>query len=310
MAPDARARSWRALQAFQTLGKRGAQRFQQALVTPCIRRDTAAQGIEFGQLHRQAAAQGLRQARPGRWFVEHAAGPRLLQALAHLGDVPGAGLGLATRAEDAGVTKPVGGFEIVVGLVENEEGLITHPRQARLQALVEIAQSLPEGSKVGLIALGIGRVERSQIAGHLLGDDQCIGRQQPQMGIEAAGAMIVVMLAVVVVVQQLEAHVLQPFLMGRFVSVHPLGVIVAIAMGVIVAGIPGALIAVPLAASLNAVVQHLADYTEVGEGADEAAAEDPAPPEPDGPSAEDVADIHDEGGTTPVRTDRGDADRA
>ena len=56
------------------------------------------------------------------------------------------------------------------------------------------------------------------------------------------------MLAGVVVVQQIEAHVLQPFLMGRFVSVHPLGVIVAIALGVIVAGIPGALIAVPCAA--------------------------------------------------------------
>ncbi len=62
---------------------------------------------------------------------------------------------------------------------------------------------------------------------------------------------------------------LQPFLMGRFVSVHPLGVIIAIALGVIVAGIPGALIAVPLAASLNAVVQHLANYTEVGEDAEE-----------------------------------------
>ena len=58
-----------------------------------------------------------------------------------------------------------------------------------------------------------------------------------------------IMFGVVVGVQQLEAHVLQPFLMGRFVSVHPLGVIVAIALGVIVAGIPGALIAVPLAAS-------------------------------------------------------------
>src|SRR3954449_425936 len=74
-----------------------------------------------------------------------------------------------------------------------------------------------------------------------------------------------IMLGVVVLVQQIEAHILQPFLMGRFVSVHPLGVIIAIALGVIVAGIPGALIAVPLAASLNAVVQHLADYTEVGE---------------------------------------------
>jgi predicted PurR-regulated permease PerM len=66
------------------------------------------------------------------------------------------------------------------------------------------------------------------------------------------------MLGGVVLVQQIEAHVLQPFLMGRFVSVHPLGVILAIAMGAIVAGIVGALVAVPLAAALNAVVQHLA----------------------------------------------------
>jgi predicted PurR-regulated permease PerM len=80
-----------------------------------------------------------------------------------------------------------------------------------------------------------------------------------------------IMFGVVVGVQQLEAHVLQPFLMGRFVSVHPLGVIVAIALGVIVAGIPGALIAVPLAASLNAVVQHLANYTDVGDDAEDAA---------------------------------------
>ncbi|MCX6397935.1 MAG: AI-2E family transporter [Propionibacteriales bacterium] len=85
-----------------------------------------------------------------------------------------------------------------------------------------------------------------------------------------------IMLAGVVLVQQIEAHVLQPFLMGRFVSVHPLGVILAIAVGVIVAGIGGALIAVPLAAALNAVAQHLASFTDVGEPADEAASTDPA----------------------------------
>jgi predicted PurR-regulated permease PerM len=92
------------------------------------------------------------------------------------------------------------------------------------------------------------------------------------------------MLAGVVVVQQIEAHVLQPFLMGRFVSVHPLGVIVAIALGVIVAGIPGALIAVPCAAVLNAVVQHLAEETDVGDSAREAAEDDPAPPPAPEPS--------------------------
>jgi putative heme transporter len=73
------------------------------------------------------------------------------------------------------------------------------------------------------------------------------------------------MLAGVIAVQQLEGHVLQPFLMGRFVSLHPLGVIVAIGCGVLVAGIAGALVAVPLAAAGNAVVQHLSSDTDIGE---------------------------------------------
>lgn len=96
-----------------------------------------------------------------------------------------------------------------------------------------------------------------------------------------------IMLAVVVGVQQLEAHVLQPFLMGRFVAIHPLGIIVAIAMGILVAGIAGALIAVPLAASLNAVVQHLAAATAIGEDPVAAARADPEEPEPEpGPELE------------------------
>lgn len=96
------------------------------------------------------------------------------------------------------------------------------------------------------------------------------------------------MLIGVIVVQQVEGHILQPFLMGRFVSVHPLGVIVAIAAGVLLAGVAGALIAVPLVASLNAVVQHLAGHTLVGEAADDAAARN------DEPTLEDPVDAHDE----------------
>jgi len=73
------------------------------------------------------------------------------------------------------------------------------------------------------------------------------------------------MLGAVVLVQQIESHVLQPFLMGRFVAIHPLGIIVAIAAGILIAGIAGALVAVPFAAAANAVIQHLAADTEVGE---------------------------------------------
>ncbi len=71
-----------------------------------------------------------------------------------------------------------------------------------------------------------------------------------------------IMFGAVVLVQQIESHLLQPFLMGRFVSLHPLAVILTIAIGVLVAGIVGALLAVPLAACANAVVQHLATRAE------------------------------------------------
>ncbi|KGN42019.1 hypothetical protein N801_03100 [Knoellia aerolata DSM 18566] len=78
-----------------------------------------------------------------------------------------------------------------------------------------------------------------------------------------------IMLGGVIAVQQVESHVLQPFLLGRAVRVHPLGVILGIAAGVVVAGIIGALIAVPLVAVLNAVGHHLLDGDEVPDEADD-----------------------------------------
>lgn len=69
--------------------------------------------------------------------------------------------------------------------------------------------------------------------------------------------MALVMLAVVLGVQQLESHVLQPFLLGRAVRLHPLAVVLAIAVGVLMAGIVGALVAVPVIAVGNAVGRYL-----------------------------------------------------
>ena len=50
-----------------------------------------------------------------------------------------------------------------------------------------------------------------------------------------------IMLLIVLGVQQLEGHVLQPLLIGNAVKVHPLAVVLAVATGGFVAGIPGAL---------------------------------------------------------------------
>ena len=114
-----------------------------------------------------------------------------------------------------------------------------------------------------------------------------LGAFVPLIGATVAGAVAVlvalvdqgpltalIMLGVVVGVQQVEAHLLQPFLMGRWVSVHPLAVIVAIAGGVLVGGVAGALVAVPLAATVNAVGLHLATNSEVGDDPVEQLAED------------------------------------
>lgn len=65
------------------------------------------------------------------------------------------------------------------------------------------------------------------------------------------------MLIVVLGVQQLEGHVLQPLMMGAAVKVHPLAVVLVVAGGAMIAGIPGALFAVPLAAFVNVVAVYL-----------------------------------------------------
>ncbi|MDT5006307.1 MAG: putative heme transporter [Mycobacterium sp.] len=65
-------------------------------------------------------------------------------------------------------------------------------------------------------------------------------------------------LGLIIAIQQLEGHVLQPLVMGRAVSIHPLAVVLAIAAGAVLAGIVGALLAVPTVAFLNSAIRVLA----------------------------------------------------
>jgi putative heme transporter len=66
-----------------------------------------------------------------------------------------------------------------------------------------------------------------------------------------------IVLAIIVGIMQLEGHILQPLLLGRAVKLHPLAVILAIAAGLLTAGIAGALLAVPLLAVLNSGIRSL-----------------------------------------------------
>ncbi|WP_326720902.1 AI-2E family transporter [Streptomyces sp. NBC_00243] len=71
----------------------------------------------------------------------------------------------------------------------------------------------------------------------------------------------VMVLVVVLAVQQIEGHILQPFILGRAVRVHPLAVVLSVAAGGMVAGIGGAVVAVPLVAVTNTVVGYLRSYS-------------------------------------------------
>jgi putative heme transporter len=67
----------------------------------------------------------------------------------------------------------------------------------------------------------------------------------------------IVVAAVLVADNQIEAHVLQPFVVGRYVHIHPLGIVLALTTGTILLGIYGAVIAVPLTACINTAVRSL-----------------------------------------------------
>jgi predicted PurR-regulated permease PerM len=109
-----------------------------------------------------------------------------------------------------------------------------------------------------------------------------------------------IVLVGIVAIQQLEGHVFQPFVLGRMVRVHPLAVVIAVALGAYAAGIIGAVVAVPLVAVANTVASYLVNSgsrpartragaaTGDGELASSAspapAAPSPAPPAPPAPA--------------------------
>jgi len=71
-----------------------------------------------------------------------------------------------------------------------------------------------------------------------------------------------IMLAGVILVIEIEGHALQPFLMGRAVAIHPLAIILGIAIGIILGGIVGALLAVPVLAFGRTFISHLASSSQ------------------------------------------------
>jgi predicted PurR-regulated permease PerM len=92
----------------------------------------------------------------------------------------------------------------------------------------------------------------------------------PMVGLLVAGALAilvtlaakgwvdaVILLGILVLEDQLEAHLLQPQVVGRVIRLHPLAVILALAAGGVLAGIPGAVVAVPVVAVITRAIPEL-----------------------------------------------------
>jgi predicted PurR-regulated permease PerM len=66
-----------------------------------------------------------------------------------------------------------------------------------------------------------------------------------------------ILLGILIAMNQLEGHLLQPQVVGKMVRLHPLAVIGVLAVAVVVAGIAGAVVAVPVTAALTSAVRAL-----------------------------------------------------
>lgn len=101
----------------------------------------------------------------------------------------------------------------------------------------------------------------------------------------------VAVFAAILGVQQVEGHILQPLVMGRMVRLHPLAVVLAVTAGSLLAGIVGAIVAVPLAAVVNVVVRSYrarAQAALVGEPGPRQEPDPPGSSDPLEPSADPV----------------------
>jgi predicted PurR-regulated permease PerM len=154
---------------------------------------------------------------------------------------------------------PVGARERVHQ--SGRRGIVTLSSYVRTQILVAL---------VDAIGIGVGAAFFVPSLAVSIGILVFVGSFVPILGAIFTGAIAcavvlvaegwvsaLIMLGIVLLVQQAESHILQPFLMGHAVSLHPVAVVLVVAAGSLVAGIIGALFAVPLAAVLNTVIQYL-----------------------------------------------------
>ena len=136
----------------------------------------------------------------------------------------------------------------------------------------------------GLIALFVAIADLIPLVGATLG--AIVAATAGFIHSVPAGIAVIVFF---VVYQQLENHLLQPMIFSRTVKLNPLAVFVAILLGVELAGILGALLAIPVAGIIQVVLRDVWDHRRGRPKDEPTVGEDRTPVDhanPDNPTAQ------------------------
>jgi predicted PurR-regulated permease PerM len=173
-----------------------------------------------------------------------------------------------------------------------------------LAALVSYVRATAAVAVVDGIAIGIGLAVLGIPLAVPLAALVFLGAFIPIIGAVVAGGVAVlialvaegpvpalIVLGIIIAIMQLEGHILQPLLLGRAVKLHPLAVVLAIAAGLLVAGIAGALLAVPLLAVLNSGIRSLRSEADENVDPDDVHSSEPEETGPDEPGLDRRPDL-------------------
>ncbi|MNJ52203.1 hypothetical protein D3C77_475270 [compost metagenome] len=105
------------------------------------------------------------------------------------------------HAEHPGVLEAISRLEVIERLMEHEERFAADTGQALFQTRIQGIQAFAKGLQVALVACGIGRIGSAEVGSHLRCDHPGIGRRQPEVGIETAWAMVVIVFVAIFVMR-------------------------------------------------------------------------------------------------------------
>jgi predicted PurR-regulated permease PerM len=148
------------------------------------------------------------------------------------------------RRAGRGVSASVGGYVTGNLLISVVAGAVT--------TLVLVATSVPYAVPLGLV---VAVFDLIPLVGATLGT-LVVGSVALTQGLSTA----VIVVAVMIIYQQVENHSLQPLVYHRTVKLSPLAIAVSVAAGAEVGGVVGALLGIPIAGSLQVIGRELAAW--------------------------------------------------